>query len=117
MNTTSDRAKNHARQIKPARATKKRNVTFTLLSRVADDVRIAGDFNEWNQESHPLECHQGDTWSIDIPLEPGAHEYLFLVDGHFQTDPVAESVANPFGGQNSVVRVPDEGPKVARMRK
>ena len=91
------------RSLKPS--SKKRLVRFTLVNRRADDVRIAGDFNDWNQTSHPLECHQGDTWTIDIPLDAGSHEYLFLVDGSWETDPTTDSVRNPFGGRNSVVHI------------
>jgi len=39
-------------------------------------------------------------------VNPGRYEYLFVVDGQWLPDPNAkESVANPFGGRNSVLRV------------
>ena len=54
----------------------------------------------------PME-HNGDgVWSAEIDLPPGRHEYLFVADGAWMADPVAEAVPNPFGGVNSVISVP-----------
>ena len=101
MNQKASRAQSRGSKATP----RNHPVRFTLLSRLADDVRIAGDFNEWNPMSHRLECHQGDTWTIDLSLAPGSHQYLFVVDGVWETDPAADSVPNSFGGRNSVVHV------------
>lgn len=39
-------------------------------------------------------------------LAPGAYEYRFVVDGEWVTDPRSkETVANPFGGHNTILRV------------
>ena len=41
-----------------------------------------------------------------LELPEGRHEYLFVVDGQWLPDPNAkESVANPYGGRNSVLTV------------
>ena len=37
---------------------------------------------------------------------PGTYEYCLVVDGQWMPDPLAkESVANPFGGRNSILHV------------
>ena len=45
-------------------------------------------------------------WFKETALAPGAYEYCLVVDGQWVTDPRAtETVPNPFGGRNSVLRV------------
>ena len=80
-------------------------VRFDLMSRLAREVFLAGDFNNWNPNDLPLERKDGGLWTTDVLLKPGAHEYLFVVDGTWETDPTADSVPNPFGTRNSVVHV------------
>jgi hypothetical protein len=47
-----------------------------------------------------------------LPL--GTHEYCFVVDGAFRPDPrAAETVPNPFGGRNSILKVVNE-PELVR---
>jgi hypothetical protein len=39
-------------------------------------------------------------------LAPGTYEYCLVVDGKWMLDPLArESVPNPFGGRNSILKV------------
>jgi 1,4-alpha-glucan branching enzyme len=82
-----------------------KNVRFTVLSRLAHEVFLAGDFNGWNPTSLLMHRRHGHEWSADMALSPGIHEYLFVIDGHWETDPEAESVPNVFGTKNSIVRV------------
>ncbi len=65
---------------------------------------VAGGFNGWHPQ--PLD-HDGDgTWSLDIELPPGTHEYLFVVDEQWLPDPAClEGRPNPYGGENSVLRI------------
>ena len=84
-------------------------VRFDLMSRLAREVFLAGDFNDWNPNALPLKRKDGSLWTTEVSLEPGAHEYLFVVDGSWETDPAADSVPNPFGTRNSVVHVPRAG--------
>lgn len=86
-------------------------VHFQLEAPAAADVRLAGDFTGW-QPAHPLTRSESGTWSVVIPLSPGVHEYVFVVDGRDWTpDPMAPAVADGFGGVNSRVAVltPDVG--------
>ena len=45
-------------------------------------------------------------WLKETALAPGTYEYCLVVDGQWMTDPLAkETVPNPFGGKNSVLKV------------
>jgi 1,4-alpha-glucan branching enzyme len=72
----------------------------------AEEVFIAGDFNQWNPRSTPLRKDTNGDWRASLLLRPGPHEYRLVVDGEWRNDPRAvRSVANPFGSLNSVVQV------------
>lgn len=80
-------------------------VQFRLDAPEASGVRLAGSFSQWEPE-HALHEMAPGVWSILLPLEPGVHDYVFLVDGEEWTiDPVAPAVDDGFGGQNSRLSV------------
>ena len=81
-------------------------VSLELVKPEAKSVAVAGSFNEWKPEKTPLVSLGNGRWKGDLNVKPGRHEYLFVVDGQWLPDPNAkESVANPFGGTNSVLIV------------
>jgi 1,4-alpha-glucan branching enzyme len=81
-------------------------VFFSLSAPHAQHVSVAGDFNGWNIASYPMEKHWDGVWKVSTDLAPGSYEYRFFVDGGCQNDPQnVESVPNPFGSFNNVVRV------------
>jgi 1,4-alpha-glucan branching enzyme len=82
-----------------------RPVTFELR-RSAQEVFLAGTFNNWNPNVTPMILIGDDLWVKELSLPPGTYEYLFVVDGAWIPDPRARgSVPNPYGGYNSLVRV------------
>jgi 1,4-alpha-glucan branching enzyme len=82
----------------------------------ATAVAIAGTFNDWRPEATRMVALGEGRWIKELVLAPGCYEYLFVADGRWVPDPQArESVANPFGGSNSVLRV--TGPSQARGAK
>jgi 1,4-alpha-glucan branching enzyme len=82
------------------------HVCLELVKPGAKMVCVAGSFNEWKPEQTPLVPQGNGRWVGDLAVKPGRHEYLFVVDGQWVPDPNAkETVANPFGGQNSVLIV------------
>jgi 1,4-alpha-glucan branching enzyme len=87
---------------------KKILVRFELPSAIwADSVCLVGDFNNWNQVSHPLihDRHDG-TWYVILELERGReYQFRYLVNGReWHNDWHADKyVPNPYGGTNSVV--------------
>ena len=75
----------------------------------ATAVAIAGTFNEWRPEATPMINMGQGRWLKELALPPGTYEYLFVVDGRWLPDPLAQTTTpNPFGGVNSVVTVPKE---------
>jgi 1,4-alpha-glucan branching enzyme len=70
-------------------------------------VCVAGTFNDWRPEATPMVLLAEGRWRKDLVLPPGDYEYRLVVDGDWIEDPLAtQAVPNPFGGSNSVVRVP-----------
>ena len=81
-------------------------VRFEFTHPTATTVCIAGTFNQWRPEAKTLRSSGVGNWWKETALAPGTYEYCLVVDGHWMADPLAtESVPNPFGGKNSVLRV------------
>ncbi len=82
-------------------------VQFVVDAPAAETVHLVGDFNEW-QPTVALEDPDGDgVWSGRVPLHPGVHEYMFVIDGSaWVTDPNASSYQEDgFGQRNALVAV------------
>lgn len=76
-------------------------VQFRLDTTDASQVSLAGSFTEW-QPNYSLHEAAPGVWTVTVPLDPGVHDYLFVVDGErWVPDPVAQPVADGFGGTNS----------------
>lgn len=84
----------------------KKKTTFKLRAPEATQVYIAGCFNEWDPTADPLRLVGDDTWTCTLLLEPGEHEYRFVVDGVWWDDPMAEERRlNDFGCENCIIVV------------
>jgi 1,4-alpha-glucan branching enzyme len=80
-------------------------VQFRLDASQASDVRLAGSFTGW-KPAYRLQQVSPGIWSIVVPLEPGVHDYAFVVDGgEWIADPTAPAVDDGFGGVNSRLAV------------
>lgn len=81
-------------------------VHFEFTHPTAHVVCIAGTFNDWHPEAKPMHSTGNGHWVKESALPPGSYEYCLVVDGKYLPDPLApETVANPFGGRNSVLHV------------
>src|SRR5438270_6754315 len=81
-------------------------VRFEFTHPSAATVCVAGTFNNWRPEAKPMHPLGGGRWLKESALPPGAYEYCLVVDGKWLPDPLAtETVPNPFGGVNSVLKV------------
>jgi 1,4-alpha-glucan branching enzyme len=81
-------------------------VRFEFAHPTARTVCLAGTFNQWQPETKPLHSSGAGNWWKETQLAPGNYEYCLVVDGQWMPDPHArESVANPFGGRNSILHV------------
>jgi 1,4-alpha-glucan branching enzyme len=91
-----------------AAATPARNPTVRLQYHVPEAKRVcvAGSFNGWQVEAAPLKAEDDGLGTLELELRPGTYEYRLIVDGCWCDDPNAtETVPNPFGGYNAVLRV------------
>lgn len=92
-----------------------RAVTFEYFNAAAGEVRLAGSFNGWQPQTTPLARRRDGLWSVELLLQPGHHEYRFVVDGQWLDDPLAARyAANPYGGLNGVVEVKATAAPAAR---
>jgi 1,4-alpha-glucan branching enzyme len=85
---------------------KKPAVRVAFTHPTAKAVAIAGCFNDWRPEATPMVALGNGRWIKSIVLPPGTYEYCLVVDGQWLPDPLAnESIPNPFGGLNSLLKV------------
>ena len=69
-------------------------------------VSVAGQFNDWNPESHPLRPNGEGVYEIFVRLPPGSHPYKLVIDGELLPDPAnPEKLDDGTGNENSVARV------------
>ena len=97
-NHNHDNASTAGLQLQPVR--------FEFTHPTATTVCIAGTFNHWKPEAKTLHSSGVGHWWKETALAPGTYEYCLIVDGQWMPDPLArETVANPFGGKNSILKV------------
>ena len=85
---------------------KAEKVRFSIKTAEAKEVKLAGDFNNWNANSGKLKKSRGNIWIKDVLLKPGRYEYKFVIDGNWISDPDNDSRSwNSFGSENSVVEI------------
>ena len=90
-------------------------VCFEFTHPTATTVCIAGTFNHWQPEAKTLHPAGGGRWLKETALVPGTYEYCLVVDGQWMPDPLArETVPNPFGGVNSILKVTNS-PEAAHL--
>jgi len=81
-------------------------VEFVYVNPSAQNVFVAGNFNEWNPSRDALSKDKKGVWRLVLPLKPGHHQYKFVVDGAWLADPTNTTTADDgFGGVNSVIEV------------
>lgn len=83
-----------------------KNITFTLNAPDANQVMLAGDFNNWDFNSTSLKKGKDKVWKKDVSLKPGRYEYKFVVDGSWISDPTNENKCiSALGSENSVLNI------------
>lgn len=77
---------------------------FRLEVPGAQQVCLVGDFNRWKVCATPLKRTKDNLWQISVALERGRHEYMFVVDNEWISDPrAAVQVDDGFGNRNAVL--------------
>jgi 1,4-alpha-glucan branching enzyme len=84
-------------------------VTFNLPSEVnAQKANLCGDFNQWDQESHPMKRRKDGSFELTISLKPGQqYRYKYFLDGErWENDWAAEAyLPNEHGSEDSVITI------------
>jgi chromosome partitioning protein len=82
-------------------------IVFVTLYPRAENVQVAGDFNNWQPENTPMEkVSENGVWQTEVKLPVGRYRYRLVVDGQWQQDPYNEvTELNPFGELNSVIEI------------
>ena len=84
-------------------------VTFTVPAGAdAQEIYLCGEFNDWDESSHPLKRRKDGHFSTTLTLEKGcSYRYRYLFDGErWENDEAADAYKpNPFGGDDSVVQL------------
>lgn len=82
-------------------------VTFKVPDYIqAETVHLVGDFNNWNETSHPMKKAKDGSFSLVVNLPVGnRYQFRYLVNAHeWHNDPEPDArVPNPHGSDNSVV--------------
>ena len=73
-------------------------IPFCFVAPQARAVHLAGDFNDWHPDAHPMRRQVDGAWRLEIPLSHGHHHYIFLVDGKPTLDPRAQGIARDHKG-------------------
>ncbi len=89
------------------------STTLSLHAPDATAVFIAGTFNGWKPDTHPMKRSEDGWWTIILDLSPGSYEYKFVVDGVWcctLADPASSEadlncVPNEFGTANRTLSV------------
>ena len=96
---------------RPARAKNKVNVTFQLPAAAgASEAWVAGEWNEWSQDEHPMKRKRDGSFECTLPLEKGrSYRFRYYLGGdRWENDWDADAyVDNEFGGADSVVDLTD----------
>ena len=102
----SANAKVSAKKPRKPEAPIKTKVTFKLEAPQAEQVSVAGTFNEWNSRATILERDENGAWMCTLVIDPGEYEYRFFVDGQW-CDDLSNMLRRPngFGTENCVLIV------------
>ncbi len=82
-------------------------VEFSLEAPGATTVAVAGDFSGWESDFVLEDADEDGIWTGRIPVTPGLHKYMFVIDGtNWVTDPRAQRYSDDgFGNRNAVLAV------------
>jgi hypothetical protein len=74
-------------QIAASRGPETKHISFDWFFPNANQVCIAGSFNNWHPSGTPLKnCGHG-RWLLDLALAPGRYPFRFIVDGQWADEP------------------------------
>jgi serine protease AprX len=85
-----------------------KTIAFYIRRECAQAISLAGTFNNWSNDSLPMEAGYNGQWQIEIPMLPaGRYSYKYLIDDQVWV----EDAENPlrefdgFNGFNSILNI------------
>lgn len=85
---------------------KKVRVEFKVSAPQAQKVLLAGSFNKWSDRTDLMKKDKAGAWIKIKMLPQGTHEYKYIIDDVWTTDPDgARTVPNRYGTDNSIIEV------------
>ncbi len=60
-----------------------RKHTFSVSAPGASRVTVAGTFNGWNMDQHLMTRLADGTWTLEMELPKGTHEFKYIADGNW----------------------------------
>ena len=73
---------------------------------LAQEVFVAGSFNDWNPRTHPMTRDLAGNWSVELELPPGEYRYRLIIDGRWSDHLNARHFAqNPYGEMDAVLTI------------
>ncbi len=83
-----------------------KKIAFEYYAPQAQQVSVAGTFNNWHPAEHLLKKDRKGNWKLALTLPPGRYEYRYRVDGSWQNEQrPTECAPNTFGTWNCIVVV------------
>lgn len=79
--------------------------TFRIWAPFGNDVRLFGDFQNWQEPGLSLSSEGNGYWSADIPGATAGQQYKFRINGNWRMDPRARNVTHSTG--NCIIAVPE----------
>jgi 1,4-alpha-glucan branching enzyme len=84
----------------------KKRTILSVKAPEAQQVYLAGDFNGWDPQKHPMKKNRQGVWQKALMLKPGTYQYKFWMDGCWQHDGSnANQCPNCFGTLNNIITV------------
>lgn len=92
-------------------------VLFVQPLTVGTQVAVAGSFNNWSADAHPMKPnHELGVFELCLRLPPGKAMYRLVIDGVWSADPYNDHCEiNPFGEANSFCTVGEGVQKAERL--
>ena len=80
-------------------------VTFEIDSSSANQIFVAGDFNNWKETDLALKKQKNGSFKLSINLATdNKYEFRYIIDGNWANERDADEYQqNEFGSENSVL--------------
>ena len=76
---------------------------FDCCAPGAENVCLAGSFNEWSTDATPMKKDKNGRWKVAVELTPGRHEFKYIVDGQWHCE--SNCIPNDYGTMNQIIDI------------